>query len=181
MTTPKQRTASSRWAPALAGTAAGAVALAASELVAGLFGAPSLIVAVGALAIDLQPPGAKDVVVSLFGTNDKAALIVLVIGLAIALAAVAGILAARRFSLGAAVFVVFGAVAAGAAIRSPLVEPVLAVVNAAIAVGAGLVTLRFLLHQLGARPAASVSAPSGETHPAATDGAARFASRDAGA
>jgi len=172
MTTPRERATSSRWAPALAGTTAGAVALAASELVAGLSGAPSLIVAVGALAIDLQPPGAKDVVVSLFGTNDKAALIVLVIVLAMTLAAVAGILAARRFSLGAAVFVAFGAVAAGAAIRSPLVEPVSAVVNAAIAVGAGLVTLSFLLRHLGARPTASDSARSGETQPAATDGAA---------
>jgi hypothetical protein len=52
-------------------------------------------VAVGALAIDLQPPGAKEIVVSLFGTNDKAALIVFITMLAIALAAVAGILAAR--------------------------------------------------------------------------------------
>ena len=171
MTTPKLRAASSRWAPALAGSAAGAVALAASELFAGLFGATSLIVAVGALAIDLQPPGAKDVVVSLFGTNDKAALIGLIIGLAIAFAAVAGILGAGRFSVGAAVFVVFGAVAAGAAIRSPLVDPVFAVINAALAVSAGLVTLRFLLRELGALPVVSVSAPSDETHPAATDGA----------
>ena len=163
MTTPTEPAASSRWAPALAGAAAGAVALAASELLAGLFGAPSLIVAVGALAIDLQPPGAKDVVVSLFGTNDKAALIVFITMLAIALSAVAGILAARRFILGAAVFVAFGAVAAGAAIRSPLVGPVLAVINAAIAVGAGLVTLRFLLHRLTARPVAPVSSPSRET------------------
>ena len=168
MTTPPQRAASSRWAPALAGAAAGAAALAASELVAGLSGAPPLIVAVGALAIDLQPPGAKDVVVSLFGTNDKPALIALVIAVAIALAAVAGILAARRFSLGAAVFLVFGVVAAGAAIRSPLVEPALAVVNAAIAVGAGLVSLHFLLHRLGARPTASV--PLGQADAAVTDG-----------
>jgi len=163
MTSPNQRAASSRWAPALAGAAAGALALAASELVAGLVGAPSLVVSVGALAIDFQPPGAKDIVVSLFGTNDKAALIVFITMLAIALAAVAGILAARRFSLGAAVFVVFGAVAAGAAARSPLIDPVLAVVNAAIAVVTGLVTLRFLLHRLTVRPNVPVSPPSGET------------------
>ena len=173
MTTSKERATSSRWEPALAGAAAGAVALAASELLAGMFGAPSLLVAVGALAIDLQPPGAKDVVVSLFGTNDKAALIVVVIVVAIAVAAVAGILAARRFMLGAAVFVVFGVVAAGAAIRSPLVEPVFAVANAALAVGAGLVTLRFLLHELNAPPMVSVSAASGEPDPAASDDADR--------
>ena len=82
MASPNQRAASSRWAPALAGAAAGALALAASELVAGLVGAPSLVVSVGALAIDFQPPGAKDIVVSLFGTNDKAALIVFITMLA---------------------------------------------------------------------------------------------------
>ena len=171
MTTPKLRTASSRWAPALAGAPREPSPWPPRSLSRACSARPSLIVAVGALAIDLQPPGAKDVVVSLFGTNDKAALIGLIIGVAIAVAAVAGILGARRFSLGAAVFVVFGAVAAGAAIRSPLVDLVAAVVSAALAVFAGLVTLRLLLRELGARPAASVSAPWDETHPAATDGA----------
>jgi DMSO/TMAO reductase YedYZ molybdopterin-dependent catalytic subunit len=70
------------------------------------------------------------------------------------------VLAARRFVLGAAVFVVFGVVAAGAAIRSPLVEPGPAVVNAAVAVGAGLVTLHLLLGLLDRRQAAT-SAPGG--------------------
>ena len=148
MTKPSERIGAVRWAPALAGASAGAVALAASELLAGLVGAPSLIVAAGTLAIDLQPPGAKDVVVSLFGTNDKAALIVLMVVVAIAVAAGAGVLAARRFSFGASVLVVFGIVAAWAAIRMPLVAPALALVNAAVAVGAAILVLRVLLRRL---------------------------------
>jgi hypothetical protein len=44
------------------------------ELVAGLLGGPSLIAAIGGIVIDLQPPGAKDFIVSIFGTNDKLAL-----------------------------------------------------------------------------------------------------------
>ena len=157
MTAQSPRPVPPAWASALAGVAAGAVALAASELAAGLFGAPSLVVAAGTLAIDLQPPGAKDVVVSLFGTNDKAALIGLVVVIVLAVAAVAGILAARRFILGVSVFVVFGFVAAGAAIRSPLVEPGLAVVNAAVAVCAGLVTLHLLLGLIGRRDTAAAA------------------------
>ncbi|HEY7941986.1 MAG TPA: hypothetical protein VID25_08575, partial [Candidatus Limnocylindrales bacterium] len=56
---------------ALAGVAAGAAGIAASELAAGLLpGFPSLIIAVGTQIIALQPPGAKDFMVGLFGTND---------------------------------------------------------------------------------------------------------------
>jgi len=53
-------------------------------------GAPSLVIAMGSMAIALQPPGAKDVMTSLFGTNDKAALNVLVIAAVIVIAAGAG-------------------------------------------------------------------------------------------
>ena len=150
------------WGSALAGALAGAVAIAASELVAGLLGAPSLVVAIGALVISLQPPGAKDVMVSLFGTNDKLALNVLVVAAAVAIATVAGILAARRFSIGGVAFVAFGVVAATAAALMPLNSPPLAVLNAAIAAGAGLVALRALLGML--RPAArpAVRANGGE-------------------
>jgi DMSO/TMAO reductase YedYZ molybdopterin-dependent catalytic subunit len=155
MSTPKERLASIPWAPALAGAAAGAAAVAASELLAGLFGTPSLVVAVGALAIDLQPPGAKDLVVALFGTNDKLALNALIVAIAIAIAAGAGILAARRFSAGAAVFVLFGAVAGAAATRLPLTSTVSAVVAAAIATGVGLVALRILLDLRGVAPVAA--------------------------
>ncbi len=134
------------WAPAVAGSLSAGVAIATSELIAGLVpGAPSLVIAVGSLAIALQPPGAKDVMVTLFGTNDKLALNVLVIVATVAIGAAAGIVAARRFRDGAVVFVLFGAVAAVAAAGQPLAPLVPAVATAAIAVGAGLVCLRALL------------------------------------
>ena len=106
-------------AAALAGLVAAGVAIAAGELVAALVpGAPSLIIAIGALVIDLQPPGAKDFVVSLFGSNDKLALNVLVVVVALPIAAIAGIVARRQFAIGAGIFVAFGAVALVAASAS---------------------------------------------------------------
>src|SRR3954453_20549931 len=62
----------SMWA--LLGMASAAVALGVGEIVAGLLGGTSPIAAVGAVVISLQPPGAKDLMASLFGTNDKLAL-----------------------------------------------------------------------------------------------------------
>ena len=64
---------------AAAGVVAAGVALGAGELVAGLLpGAPSPLAAVGSALIDLAPAGSKEVVVGLFGTNDKLTLTILV-------------------------------------------------------------------------------------------------------
>ena len=49
--------------------------------------------------IDLQPPGAKDFVVALFGTNDKLALEALVTGTALAIGALLGYLGRDRFAI----------------------------------------------------------------------------------
>jgi DMSO/TMAO reductase YedYZ molybdopterin-dependent catalytic subunit len=126
------------------------VAIAAGELFAGVVaGAPSLIVAVGDVVIALQPPGAKDLVVALFGTNDKLALQVVIVGVAVAIAAAAGVLASRRFRNGAALFVAFGLLAALAGQRDPLAEPLYALVGGIVAVGAGLTVLRGLLALAG--------------------------------
>ncbi len=134
------------WRPSLAGLLAAGAAIAATELVAGVVqGAPSLVTAMGSLVISLQPPGAKDVMVSLFGTNDKLALNVAVVVVALVVAAVAGVLAARRRWIGVVVLVAFGALAGAAALRDPLSTPSLAVVNAGVAVAAGLITLLVLL------------------------------------
>src|SRR5487761_1937689 len=122
------------WRPAIAGALAAGVAIAASELIAGLVqGAPSLVTAIGSLVISLQPPGAKDLVASLFGTNDKVALNVTVVVVALAVAAGTGILAARRRWFGEAVFVAFGLLAGAAALRDPLASQALAVGNAGVA------------------------------------------------
>ena len=134
------------WPAAVAGAVAAGLAIGVAELFAGLVGgAPSLVIAIGSLVIDLQPPGAKDAFVSLFGTNDKLALNVLVVLVAIAVAAAAGSLAARRWWWGAAVFIGFGAVGCIAALREPLISPALAIANSVLAVGVGLAALRTLV------------------------------------
>jgi DMSO/TMAO reductase YedYZ molybdopterin-dependent catalytic subunit len=139
--------------PAIAGVAAAAVAMAASELLAGLVaGAPSLIIAIGGQVIALQPPGAKELAVTLFGLNDKLALELGVVLGGAAVAAVAGILAERRFALGAAVFVAFGIVAAAVAASQPLTAVSLAVATAGLAVAAGLMTLALLLGSVRGQP-----------------------------
>ncbi|MEO8229036.1 MAG: molybdopterin-dependent oxidoreductase [Chloroflexota bacterium] len=155
---------------AVAGAVAGSVAIAGSELFAGLVaGAPSLIVAVGSLVISLQPPGAKEVFVDLFGTNDKAALNGLIVIAAVAIAATAGMLAGRRIWLGWAIFGAFGLVALGAALSQPLVQPALAVVNASLAVVLGGIALTILvrLAPLG-RPANRASAAQAGSSPPAS-------------
>ena len=151
-------------ASALAGVAAAAVGIAASEVLTGQFGGPSVVIAFGALVIDLQPPGAKDVVISLFGTDDKLALNLAVLAVGLALGGLAGIVAGRRFDQGAAVLVAVGAVAAGASLRVPLASPPLVALDAFLSVGAALVTLRLLLG-LAPRPDCARPGPG----PAATE------------
>jgi DMSO/TMAO reductase YedYZ molybdopterin-dependent catalytic subunit len=120
-------------------------ALGASELLAGLSpGGTSLIAGVGQVVIDLQPPGAKDLVVSWFGTNDKLALEIVVVAVALLIGAGLGVLARRRFELGAIGFAAFGVVGYIAALGDPLANPSIVVVGAAVSVGIGLWILDWL-------------------------------------
>ena len=127
----------------VAGVVAGAVGLAISELLAGLVpGVPSLAIEIGTLVVALQPPGAKDVVVAVFGTNDKLALDVGVALAALAVAAVGGLLARHDFRRGMYVFGGIGLVGVVACVLDPLASPVLGLVVAALAVAGALATLR---------------------------------------
>jgi DMSO/TMAO reductase YedYZ molybdopterin-dependent catalytic subunit len=136
----------SRPAGALAGALAAATSISVAELAAGLIpGAPSLVLAIGALVIDFQPTGAKDLVVDLFGTNDKLALNVIIVAAALAVAAVLGIVARRRIRRADQGFVAAGLIALVAAWREPLVSLPLAVVTVVVAVSAGLAAIRLLL------------------------------------
>ena len=135
---------------ATAGLAAGAVGIGASEFLAGVVpGTPSLVVAVGSFIIALQPPGAKDVVIALFGTNDKLAVNIAVVMVALLVAAAAGVLCRRRFDYAARLLATFGAVAFLAAALQPLSAPGLAALNAVVATTAGLGTLRILVAEAG--------------------------------
>jgi DMSO/TMAO reductase YedYZ molybdopterin-dependent catalytic subunit len=128
------------------------VSIAVGEIVAGLVaGAPSLVVAIGTLVIDQQPPGAKDIVVSLFGTNDKLFLNLLVLVVALVVGGLLGLVARTRFTTAAVVFGLFGAVALFSALRMGTASQALSVVTVALAVGAGLATLRLLVDLAAAR------------------------------
>jgi DMSO/TMAO reductase YedYZ molybdopterin-dependent catalytic subunit len=84
----------------LIGIVAALATLAAAGVVALLLGLASPIFSVGALVIDLAPPGVKQFAIALFGTGDKTFLIV-VLGVVVLVAAVAaGILQSRRPPLG---------------------------------------------------------------------------------
>jgi DMSO/TMAO reductase YedYZ molybdopterin-dependent catalytic subunit len=106
-----------RWVPpALAGVAAVVFGLGIGELFAGLL-APraSPVLVVGALLIDLAPPWAKDAAIALFGTADKAALLVGIGLVLVVLAGVAGVLQSHRPLFGRLLIIaggVFGIVAA---------------------------------------------------------------------
>ena len=115
----------SRRAAAVAGLASGAAALGGAELLAGLLpGAASPIIAVGDLVIALQPPGAKQFVVDLFGEADKLILNVLIAAVALALAAGVGVLARTRPGTARTLIAAGGLVALGAGLRDPLSEPI---------------------------------------------------------
>ncbi len=131
---------------AIAGVVAVAAALGISELLAGILaGATSLVAAVGQVAIDLQPPGAKDLVVTLFGTNNKLALELFVVAVGLLVGAGLGILARSRHQLAATGFVGFGVIGFLTSLGNPLANPSIAAVGTAIAVGTGLWILGWLL------------------------------------
>lgn len=138
---------------AFAGIVAAAAALAVGELGAGILaGAPSPILAVGRALIDLQPPGAKEVVVSLFGTADKLALQLLILVVALAIGAGVGIIGRSRPGIAMAVLGGFATVGVVAALRDPATSPTLAVGAGLAELAVGGYTLDRLL-AVAARPA----------------------------
>jgi DMSO/TMAO reductase YedYZ molybdopterin-dependent catalytic subunit len=169
-----------RWAAPLAGVVAVAAALAAGELVAGTVrGAPSPILSIGRLLIDLQPAGAKDVAVALFGTNDKAALEVAVALVALAIGAALGRLAVHRHGEAALVIGAFAALGFVAALRDPEVQPVFAAGAAGIEWLVGIAALGRLVPQ----PPGPIHAITAEGAPVASmpDWSRRAFLRTAGA
>jgi DMSO/TMAO reductase YedYZ molybdopterin-dependent catalytic subunit len=136
----------SRASGAIAGLAAGAAALGGAELLAGVLpGAASPIIAVGDLVIALQPPGAKQFVVDLFGEADKLILNLFIAAVAVALTAGIGVLARTRPALARTAIGAGGLLALGAGLRDPLSEPVTTLLVAAAAVGIAIGVLGWLL------------------------------------
>ncbi len=163
-TRPATTRAERDWAAPVSGIVATAVALGVSELLAGLLpGATSLVAAVGQVVIDRQPAGAKDIVVAWFGTNDKLALELFIVLVALLVGCVLGIVARRHYGLAAGAFIAFGVVGFLAALGDPLADPAVAAAATGISIGSGLWVLGWLLDR--SRPAAAATS-SGDGPPA---------------
>jgi DMSO/TMAO reductase YedYZ molybdopterin-dependent catalytic subunit len=135
-------------AAAICGVIAGAAGIAIGELLAGLIsGVPSPVSSVGAAVIALQPPGAEQVVIGLFGAADKLVLSLTVLVVALALAAGLGVVARRRPDRSSLGFVALGVLTLLAELRDPLAAPVLAIPVGAIAVLVAIWTRDWLLRR----------------------------------
>jgi DMSO/TMAO reductase YedYZ molybdopterin-dependent catalytic subunit len=140
---------------------AGAVAVGAGQLVAGITGpAGSPVVVVGQLQIDHTPPALKNFAISAFGSHDKQVLvggILVVLGL---FAAAFGVLAMRRLWYGLAGLAIFGAVGVTAAVTRPAAT-VGTVVPTLAAVAAAVVAMLVLVRAARASVLASRPGPAG--------------------
>jgi hypothetical protein len=136
---------------ALSGLVAGATGMAAAELLAGLVpGIPSQVTAVGSLVIALQPPGAKDVMASLFGTNDKLVLSIAIVVVGLALASAIGLIGGRHLTWAVALFAAFGVVSLLGAVATEQVWLPPALLNSAVAVLTASAALWWLRWPAGA-------------------------------
>jgi DMSO/TMAO reductase YedYZ molybdopterin-dependent catalytic subunit len=125
---------------ALFGLLATLLGVAAGHFVASLLNpASSPVLAVGSAVIDLTPTPVKEWAIAQFGTKDKPILIGSVLLGVLVLAAVAGVVARRRFRDGAIILMALVAVPVVAVLTRPTVEAldlVPAVVTAATGLGA---------------------------------------------
>jgi DMSO/TMAO reductase YedYZ molybdopterin-dependent catalytic subunit len=134
---------------AVAGVVAAGVALGVSELVCGIgTGQATLITSVGTQFIDQFAGSLKDLAVTLFGTNDKAALVTGIVILSFAFGALLGKATVRWRWIGAVGFGAFGVIGLWSYLKNPLGSTATGIVAAALAVAAGIGTLYGLLHLL---------------------------------
>lgn len=149
------QTAPSRLRAAAAGLVAGGLGVGVGELIAGIIpGAPSLVLAIGSGVIELQPPGAKQFVVDLFGEADKDVLNVFIAAVALGGGAALGILALRSWRLAVAAFVGVGVLAfAASRLEGAQNDLVLSAITSVVAVGVTVYALRWLLALATPRPA----------------------------
>src|SRR5688500_17677997 len=124
--------------------AAAAVAIGVGEIFAAVIGGHSIIAAVGALVISLQPPGAKDVMVAIFGDSDKLALEVATGIGGVLLGGLLGLAARWNQQVAVGGFAAFGVVAFVLLQRDPLAGVFVSAVTASLAVGSGILVLSWL-------------------------------------
>jgi DMSO/TMAO reductase YedYZ molybdopterin-dependent catalytic subunit len=149
----------SRWQAAMAGVLAAGTALAVTELVTapGNRG-PSLITAVGSRFIDRFGGSLKDFAVSVFGTNDKPALITGIVLTCLILGAALGIASRERRVVGVAGICAIAGFGLWAGLIDPLASAPRMVLGALFGAIAGIGALIGLLHVATAPAASAVRA-----------------------
>ncbi|WAP53281.1 molybdopterin-dependent oxidoreductase [Arthrobacter sp. ATA002] len=165
---------------ALAGILAAATVLAVAELAGAFFTARARpLIALGSTFIDFTPLWLKNFAVETFGTNDKAALFA---GMAVTiavLAALAGVLARRRWALGVAAVVVMGTVIVACVLTRAGASPVDAIPTV-LGTAVGIAVLRGLIRRIpaaGAETTAGTTADAGADTPSVPPGGTRTTRR----
>ena len=132
----------SRSRAALAGVVAASVALAVGELVTAFDDAgPSLVSSVGDRLVDRLSGPLKDVAVTWFGTNDKVALVIGIIVVALAVGALLGTLTQERTWVGPVGFAAFGVLGWSSYRSAPLTSETVGAAAAVAAAAAGAAAL----------------------------------------
>ncbi|MGV8978072.1 MAG: molybdopterin-dependent oxidoreductase [Cellulomonas sp.] len=164
------RRAGTATAAGIAGIAAGALTLGVAAIAAAVVSpASDPLVALGGSFIDATPAWLKNFAVRTFGTSDKIALTTGMLIVVAALAALAGVLARRRWELGAAVVIALGVVAGIAAVSRPgagSLAPVPSLLGAAV----GLAALHALIRRLPEPASAPAASPSDDDADAESSG-----------
>ena len=138
---------------AVAGAVAAATALAVGELGSALAGlVVSPVLGVGGRFVDRFAASLKEVAVALFGTNDKAALVVGTLVVTVAIGAMTGVVARRHRWLPWLVFPVFGVVGALAQLSDPRISGPAPWVVAGVSAGLGAAALGVLLRAASPPP-----------------------------
>ncbi len=152
-----------RWLlPALAGIASVALGLGAAELAAAIVPpTASPVLVIGALLIDFAPSWAKEAAIALFGTADKAALLVGIGMVLLVISAGAGVLQWRRPPLGR-ILIAAGALFGIAAAMTRSGAAILDAIPSTVAAIVAVVALGFLLRKVPTHAAPASGAPPEE-------------------
>jgi DMSO/TMAO reductase YedYZ molybdopterin-dependent catalytic subunit len=126
---------------AVAGLLAGAVAVAAAELAAGLIGVTSIVASVGEAVIEFTPPALSEFVIDRLGGLNRSVLVVGTLALLTLLSLVIGLLTLRHVAYGVAGIAALGAVGTAASVANPVDPLPAALVPGVVATAAGVAAL----------------------------------------
>lgn len=137
---------------ALAGAASAGLALAITELVAGITElVPSAIASVGTFVVDYSPPFVKQLAISLFGTSDKGALAIGTVIFGLLFGAIIGALARNRPWIAPVAFTAFALLGLAATFSQPSFHPLATFVTIDAAAITGYLVLVWLLRSIDLR------------------------------